>query len=169
MSQPVKDRQAKCKDENTIPNIGGWLIFFTIGLVLYPVQTAVSLFTELIPAVSPQNWSALTSPASPGHHSLWAPLVIVELVGNVLFLIFSIWLIIFFFSRRKYVPKLTILFLITNLIFVGVDYYLTHYIIIRASSLNVDAIINLVRSVVACIIWVPYFVCSRRVRRTFIV
>jgi hypothetical protein len=164
----MKDTQSKRNDENAYTNIGGWLILFAIGLVLYPVQTMVSLVTELIPAVAPQNWSALTSSASPGYHSFWAPLVIVELVGNVCFLIYAICLVVFFFQRRKYVPKLTILFLIANLIFVGLDYFLMHFIIFRASSLDMDAIINLVRSVVACIVWVPYFVFSRRVRRTFV-
>ena len=164
----MKDRQPKSNDENSISNIGGWLILFAIGLVLYPVQTTVALITELIPAITSPNWSVLTSPASPGYHPLWAPLVIVELVGNVCFLIYAICLIICFFQRRKYVPKLTILFLITNLIFVCFDYYLTHFIIIRASSLNLDAIINLARSVVACMIWVPYFIYSKRVRSTFV-
>ena len=31
--------------------IGGWLIICAIGLALYPVQAAVSLFSEIIPAL----------------------------------------------------------------------------------------------------------------------
>jgi len=155
-------------DETDHQKIGGWLILCAIGLILYPVQTLVSLFTELLPALSSEHWSAFTSAASPAYHPLLAPLVVAELVGNLFFLIFSICLAVFFFQQRKYVPKLIISFLIANLIFVGIDYFVTQYIIIRPSSINVDATINFVRTAAAGIVWIPYFVFSKRVGRTFV-
>src|SRR5210317_2629568 len=115
----MTDRKTRQGGENTYQKIGGWLILCAIGLILYPVQTMVFLITELIPAMSPENWSALTSSTSPYYHSFFAPLVIVELVGNICFFIFSICLVVFFFQQRKYTPKLIILFLAGNLIFVG--------------------------------------------------
>ncbi len=148
--------------------IGGWLILCAIGLILYPVQTLVFLLTELIPALSPENWSALTSPASPYYHPFLAPLVIAELVGSLCFLVFSICLVVFFFQQRRYAPKLIILFLAGNLIFVSFDYFVTTFIIIRSSSINVDATINFVRTAVAGLVWIPYFIFSKRVGRTFV-
>jgi hypothetical protein len=162
------DRKTRQGGKNTYQKIGGWLILCAIGLILYPVQTMVFLITELIPALSPENWSALTSPTSPHYHSLFAPLVIAELVGNICFFIFSICLIVFFFQQRKYAPKLIILFLTTNLIFVGFDYFVTTFIIIRSSSINMDATINFVRTMVAGMVWIPYFIFSKRVGRTFV-
>ncbi len=91
-------RQSDHNDGNSNPKIGGWLILCAIGLVLYPVQTLFSLVTEIIPAIFSDNWAALTSPTNPGYHSLWAPLVIAELVGNICFFIFSIFIVVFFFS-----------------------------------------------------------------------
>lgn len=152
----------------TYQKIGGWLILCAIGLILYPVQTMVFLVTELIPALTPENWSALTLPASPHYHSFLAPLVIAELVGNICFLIFSICLVVFFFQQRKYTPKLMILFLAGNLVFVGFDYFVTTFIIIRPSSINMDAMINFVRTTVAGMVWIPYFFFSKRVGRTFV-
>ena len=162
------DRKTRQGGKNTYQKIGGWLILCAIGLILYPVQTMVFLITELIPALSPENWSALTSPTSPYYHSFFAPLVIAELVGNICFFIFSICLIVFFFQQRKYAPKLIILFLTTNLIFVGFDYFVTTFIIIRPSSINMDATINFVRTMVAGMVWIPYFIFSKRVGRTFV-
>ena len=164
----MTDRKTRQKGENTYQKIGGWLILCAIGLILYPVQTMVFLVTELIPALSPENWSALTSPTSPYYHSFFAPLVIAELVGNICFFIFSICLVVFFFQQRKYAPKLIILFLTTNLIFVGFDYFVTTFIIIRSSSINMDATINFVRTMVAGMVWIPYFIFSKRVGRTFV-
>jgi len=147
--------------------IGGWLILCAVGLVLYPVQSLLSLTTELIPAVFSDNWAALTSPANPGYNSLWAPLVIAELVGTIGFFIYSIALILFFFRRHHWAPKLVIAFMIANIIFVGADYFLINFFLIRSDSVNVDATINFVRTVVAGTIWTPYFMFSRRVKRTF--
>jgi len=164
----MTDRKTGQGDKIAYQKIGGWLILCAIGLILYPVQTLVALITELLPALSPENWSALTSPTSPYYHSFFAPLVIAELVGNICFFIFSIGLVVFFFQQRKYAPKLIILFLTANLIFVGFDYFVTTFIIIRSSSINMDATINFVRTTVAGMVWIPYFIFSKRVGRTFV-
>jgi len=164
----MTDRKTGQGDKIAYQKIGGWLILCAIGLILYPVQTLVALITELLPALSPENWLALTSPTSPYYHSFFAPLVIAELVGNICFFIFSIGLVVFFFQQRKYAPKLIILFLTANLIFVGFDYFVTTFIIIRSSSINMDATINFVRTTVAGMVWIPYFIFSKRVGRTFV-
>ncbi|UCD79147.1 MAG: DUF2569 domain-containing protein [Desulfobacterales bacterium] len=148
--------------------IGGWLILCAVGLLLYPVQTVVSLLTEIIPAFSQNNWFLLTSPDSVSYHPLWGPLLIMELVGNVCFLIFSIFVITFFFKRRKFVPQLAIVFLASNLLFVGFDYYLARNVLTETDPANWEAIANLVRTLVASIIWVLYFIFSKRVKKTFI-
>jgi len=164
MTNPKTEQET----ENTYQKIGGWLILCAIGLLLYPVQTMVFLFSDLIPALSPENWSALTSPANPYYHSFLAPLLIAELVGNISFFIFSICLVVIFFQQRKYAPKLIILFLTANLIFVAFDYFVTTFIIIRSNSINMDAMINFVRTTVAGLVWIPYFIFSKRVGRTFV-
>jgi hypothetical protein len=77
-------------------------------------------------------------------------------------------LIVFFFKQHKYTPKLIILFLAGNLIFVGFDYLVTTFIIIRPSSIDMDATINFIRTMVAGMVWIPYFIFSKRVGRTFV-
>lgn len=161
------DRQPEDDTGKSYSKIGGWLILYAIGLVLYPLQTLFSLVTKLLPAVFSENWAALTSPTNPGYNTLWAPLVIAELVGSIGFFLASIFIIIFFFQRRHGVPKLVIFFLTANLIFVGADYFIIHFFLIRTNSINVDATINFVRTMVAGAIWIPYFMFSRRVKKTF--
>jgi len=148
--------------------IGGWLIICAIGLSLYPVQTAVSLYTEIIPALSSENWSRLTVPSSVSYHPLWAPLLITELVGNGCFLIFSICVVVFFFKQHKFVPGLAIIFLASNFIFVGLDYYFTQVILTKTDPANMGPTINFVRTLVASLIWITYFLLSKRVKRTFV-
>ena len=147
--------------------IGGWLIICAIGLALYPVQTAVSLYTEIIPALSSENWSRLTVPGSVLYHPLWAPLLITELVGNGCFLILSIWVVVFFFRLRKFVPRLAIIFLASNFFFVGLDYYFTQVILAKTDPANMGPTSNFVRTLVASLIWITYFLFSKRVKWTF--
>jgi len=163
----MNDRQLEQDAGKPHSKIGGWLILYALGLVLYPLQTLFALVTKLLPAVFSDNWAALTSPTNPGYHTLWAPLVTAELVGSIGFFLCSIFIIIFFFQRRHWVPKLVIFFLIANVLFVGADYYIINFFLIRTNSVNVDATINFVRTVVAGAIWIPYFMFSRRVEKTF--
>ena len=148
--------------------IGGWLILFAIGLILYPVQTMIFLIMDLIPALSAENWSAITSPISVNYHPFLSHLIIAELIGNTAFFVFSICLIIFFFQRRKITPKLIIWFLAGNFIFVGFDYLVANFIILRPDSINMGAAINFIRTTVAGLVWIPYFTFSKRVQRTFV-
>lgn len=147
--------------------IGGWLILFAVGLVLYPLQSLYALATKHFPAVFSDNWAALTSPTNPGYHSLWAPVVIAELTGSIGFFILSIIIVILFFRRHHQVPKLVIFFMAANIIFVGADYFIINFFLIRSNSINVDTTINFVRTVVAGAIWIPYFMFSKRVAKTF--
>ena len=147
--------------------IGGWLIICAIGLVLYPAQAAVSLYTEIVPAFSSANWSRLTIPGSVSYHPFWAPLLIAELIGNGCFLILSTGLIVYFFKQRKFVPRLAILFFAANFIFVGLDSYFTQVVLSTTAPNSMGPTINFVRTLVASIIWITYFHFSRRVKRTF--
>ena len=159
--------QSSNDDQKKYDRIGGWLIICAVGLLLFPVQTAVSLFTDILPALSGNSWIILTSPESVSYHPLWAPILIMELVGNVCFLGFSITVIIFFFARRKFAPKLAIVFIVLNLIFVGLDYYLARVLLIKSDSVHVESIVNFMRTLVASIIWISYFLFSKRVKKTF--
>ena len=163
----MNDRQRVQDNGKSYSKIGGWLILCAVGLVLYPAQSLYSLITELIPVVFSDNWAALTSPTNPGYHSLWAPLVMAELIGTIVFFICSIVVVIFFFRRHHRVPKLIIVFMIANMIFVSADYFIINFFLIRTNSVNVDTTINFVRTVVAGAIWIPYFMFSQRVAKTF--
>ena len=163
----MTDSQFKNDGEKKYDKIGGWLVICAIGLALYPVQAAVSLYTEIIPALSSENWSRLTIPSSVSYHPLWAPLLITELIGNGCFLILSTCVVVFFFKQRKFVPRLAIIFFASNLILVGLDCYFTQVILTTTDPMNMGPTINFVRTLAASILWIPYFLFSQRVKRTF--
>jgi len=169
--EPNRLMNINSSNQKAPPNsvaIGGWLILFAIGLVIYPIRSLILLATDLIPAFSGDTWWVLTSPASGHYHPLWAPLLIGELIGNTIFMIFSVSLIILFFVRRKIIPRLTIIFLIANLVFVSIDFYLVRLLPAAAQQADYQALTDWIQTLVACLIWVPYFIISKRVKTTFV-
>jgi len=154
--------------EKQYDKIGGWLILVAIGLIITPVRLIVFILTDLLTAFSPENWHLLTTPGTEAYHPLWAPILIFELVGNFMFFLFSIIVAIYFFQRDKIAPKMIIIFLLSNLIFVAVDYFIGNLIPFVRDLNNTQSTNELIRIVIGCLIWVPYFLMSKRVKGTFV-
>ncbi len=153
--------------EKKYDKIGGLLILVAIGMVLAPIRILLMTVKNLFPAFSKQIWSLLTTPGARAYHPLWKPLLIGELVGNILFLGFSVLIAVFFFQRRRSVPKLAVTFLLANLLFVVIDYYAVGLIPVAATA-DVGTKQEIIRTLIVCLIWVPYWLVSKRVKGTFV-
>ena len=149
--------------------IGGWLILVAIGLILAPIRLLVVFFKDLLPALSADSWSRLTTPGTEAYHPLWAPLLLFEILGNCVFIVSPIIIAIFFFQKRRFVPRLIIVLLLANLVFVAIDYFAADLIPFIAAQEDIGSLVELIRVLIACAIWVPYFLVSKRVKGTFIV
>lgn len=149
--------------------IGGWLILVAIGLIFAPIRLLVVLFKDLLPALSADTWSRLTTPGAEAYHPLWAPLLLFEVIGNCLFILSPIIIAVFFFQRRRFVPRLIIVLLLANLVFVAIDYFAADLIPFVAAQEDMGSLVELIRVLIACAIWVPYFLVSKRVKGTFVV
>jgi len=149
--------------------IGGWLILIAIGLIFAPIRLLVVLFKDLLPALSVDTWSRLTTPGTESYHPLWAPLLLFEILGNCLFILFPIIIAVFFFQRKRFVPRLIIVLLLANLVFVAIDYFAANLIPFVAAQEDMGSLVELIRVLIASAIWVPYLLVSKRVKGTFVV
>ena len=149
--------------------IGGWLILVAIGLIFAPIRLLVVLFKDLLPALSADTWSRLTTPGTEAYHPLWAPLLLFEVIGNCLFILSPVIIAVFFFQRKRFVPRLIIVLLLANLVFVTIDYFAADLIPFVAAQEDLGSLKELIRALIACAIWVPYFLVSKRVKGTFVV
>jgi hypothetical protein len=148
--------------------IGGWLILVAIGLIFSPIRLIVVLVKDLLPALSGDTWSRLTTPGTEAYHPLWAPLLLFEVIGNCLFIVFPIVIAVFFFQKRRFVPQLIIVLLLSNLVFVAIDYFAADLIPFVAAQEDMGSLVELIRVLIASAIWVPYFIVSKRVQGTFV-
>jgi len=148
--------------------IGGWLFLVAIGMVLTPIRLSTFILKDVLPAFNKETWTIITTPGSEVYHPLFGPLMIGELITNVLFLIFSIVVAVLFFQRKKIVPKLTIILYITYFVFLVVDYFVTDLVPFVAAQDDSDTERQIIQTFFTCAIWVPYFIVSKRVKGTFV-
>ena len=164
------DQSAEAASQSTgtsLKGIGGWLILVTIGLVLTPFRIAIILFTTYVPIFTGETWSLLTTPGSAAYNWVWKPILLFELFGNLIFLIWAVVLLILLFAHKRIFPRMMIAFYVANLLFVGLDFAVASGIPVVASQPDARSVVELIKSILVCAIWIPYFLISERVKTTF--
>ncbi|NIS81888.1 MAG: DUF2569 family protein [Anaerolineales bacterium] len=160
--QDMPDAEPKYK------NIGGWLILVGIGLVITPFIRALIIYNDLLPAFSNDIWSVLTTPGMAAYHPLWAPLLIFELLGNVLFGLATIILLVYFIRKMRSFPQLYIIFLLAQMGFILVDFVLANQIpFVRQSGVGISAR-QIFEAFIWPLVWIRYFLVAERVKGTFV-
>jgi hypothetical protein len=151
-----------------VQGLGGWLLLIGLALVLSPVRFAAGLW-ELGSAFDLGAWHELTHPSGTYYDPWWAPAVVLAVLGNLLLLLAAVWLIVLFFGRHRLFPRVYVGFLILTAVLVTLDYGLQGRLgAVMADSESAQSARAPLRSVVACAIWIPYLLKSRRVRNTFV-
>jgi hypothetical protein len=155
--------------ENRSPErIGGWLMLILIGLFVSPIVIGMHLYKDFLPIFSDGTWEVLTDPSSDVYHHLWAPLIVFEVTGNVIVLLLGLIALYFFLRRSRHTPRASIAWLVVSLVFVVSDFFLADLIpLVAEQGTDLDTVKEVVKSVASAVIWVPYFLFSKRVRETF--
>ncbi|MBP9667561.1 DUF2569 domain-containing protein [Candidatus Saccharibacteria bacterium] len=156
------------KRSKNLVGIKGWLAFFVAGLGLSAILIMINLasyssvYTELMSAQD----------TAPDYVAAMTPLLWFEILANLCLVGLIIWLIVLMAKHRMLARKIAIVVLIANAIVLTADYFWASSVF-DAFNLSgyVDAEIrkaarDVVRSILALVIWVPYFYMSRRVKAT---
>lgn len=162
--------QEKQYDRNSlsISGLGGWLTLIQLGLIFSFLLALVNLFSYSIPSFYPETWDTLTSEHSLSYHPLWAPTIIFEFLMNVGIIIFSAYIIVNFYQRKLIVPRLMIVFYIVSLLIAMFEYVLMLQIPDWKELDDGSLIRDISKSILTCVIWIPYFLRSVRVKNTFV-
>lgn len=159
----------KAEAQNSLEGIRGWLILVLIGILITPIRIGLMLAQTHIPMFSDGTWSALTSPSSESYHHLWGPLLAFEMAGNIAVITLALITLLFFLRKSRHTPKIAIIWLLSGFVFVVADYFLAEQIpAIAEIATDAETFKEVARSTIGVLIWVPYFLVSKRVKATFI-
>ena len=165
---PMRNRRQAGPHPPQSPKLRGWLLVVALGIVLLPLRLTEFIAVDLLPAFSKDVWLLLTTPGTEAYHPLNAPILLFELVGNLVLPIGSIVLAVLFFQQRRVVPILAVLFLVFAFLFYIGDYFAARQLPAVASQDDTESKLDLAGALLVCAIAVPYFLVSRRVKETFV-
>ena len=159
------DPPARTPADPELTGLGGWLMLLAIALIVGPFGIFATL-VESLDATSIDNWLRLTTAAGANYHAAWAPLLLMEIVANAGFLVFSVLMVLLFFLRRSSFPRLAIAYLIATVGFQFIDQWFAS--LMPDVDASFETIAELVAAAVGGTLWTLYLWRSRRVRSTFV-
>jgi hypothetical protein len=146
--------------------LGGWLFLIALGLIISTFKVANNLFFST-GFFDEKTW---TTYLQPGNTNI--PLFILicfEFVYNSVLLVFIILLIVLFFKRRNTLPRLIIIFYAANVFFLIFDTVVAYSLAPDNYTISQKnkSYVEIGQSLVVSIIWITYFLNSKRVKATF--
>jgi hypothetical protein len=144
-----------------LEGLSGWLVLVAIGLVSSPFVMLYTILTVNLPFLTDSRYQPYLS-----SHPAFAALAAFEVITNIIFIASVLALAYLFFTKRKAFPTFMILYLATQC---GVILFDTIAVHILVPSANLTAsYATVARSLIGALVWIPYFVFSRRVKATFV-
>lgn len=155
------EKVPQSEPEKSYEGIGGWLITPLLGLV-FSLIGGLYLLYRLLPVFSEPYWSRITTLPYGGS------ILIFTVSGIFVTVALSAVTLWFFFRKSRLVPKLMISWLIFGFLFVCGDFFLSDLVPAVAAQSDSQSTIELWQAVIGTLIWVPYFLVSKRVKQTFV-
>lgn len=146
--------------------IGGWLILPAIGITFTPFKLIFDLVNN--DQFNANIWEGASRAGGDNAAYLMA-FVASELVYNCVFFVFSILIVVLFYSRRTSLPRLISIFYFLSLIIPLLDIFVAGQLLSLdfTKEEQTSAMSEAVRSFIAAAIWIPYFNLSERAKSTF--
>jgi hypothetical protein len=172
---PELHRDQEVQGPSAIPSdepaarIGGVLIFMAIGLIISLVQNLEHFLGNLAPFRQDQVWERLTTPGAIAYHPYWGPVLLFELASSSVILALNALAMVLFFRKQRVFPKMIIMGIPIIFILILIGYYLSGLIpaIAERPDYSKQTSLLIVRFI-ALHIWIPYFLLSERVKKTFV-
>ena len=151
--------------------IGGWFNLWLVTASILSWQIIAGLI-GVLPPVSGKIWAMANDPMSRGYAPLLKVLLLFTLTGRTLLIYVGGLIGIDFVRRSHYIPKLVVGFLLAYLIILVTEQVLLREFIkplqmFLVMPWNPFRLREFVTTIIACLIWVPYFLFSKRVGGMF--
>lgn len=166
-----KDPPDASSPENAKPaplRIGGFLIVVAIGLVVSFLQNLAGLGWALGPFRG-KVWARLTTPGASAFHPYWKPAILFGIISASVTLTLTAISLVLFFRKHRSFPTFVVVAIPVIFVLMLAGYYLEGLVpAIAATPAYAKEGHTLIVRFVALHVWIPYFVISDRVKRTFV-
>jgi transglutaminase-like putative cysteine protease len=146
--------------------IRGWLVLIGIGICLMPILL-LNQIVQSLPAYALSRWNMLTSPSASSYHPAWMPVLLLELICNLGYLVFSILLIVLYFQKRRSFPMVFVVMRVLYLLMLSVEAMVVPILQQAGGAHEAGSTGEVIRFAVPTVIWVWYMLVSKRVKATF--
>jgi len=147
--------------------LGGWLILVAIGLIISPLRIAAMEFT-ILSVLLDGTWGLLSNSASEFYNPALAAIIPIEFIVNLAFVFGFVFLIYLFFTKSSNFPRWYIGVYLANLIVIILDAVAVKIAVPEQPLFDPETVKEFARSLVACVVWIPYMLQSKRVQATFV-
>jgi len=162
---PITFRPAKLYDP-ALDGLRGWLIFVGLGVWLRPIFALIGA-VMLVYGYDLDTWENLTDAGSPVYDALWGPVMIAEVFNIGLAGPIYLYTLVMFMRRHRLLPVLMISIL-TYEVLSGLFFaFILQAIPGADAAVKAEFLKTFFQSLVAAVIWIPYFFVSKRVASTF--
>ncbi len=147
--------------------ISGFLLLPAMGLIFRPLVNMVEM-GDFIALFNSGRWDALTTESGEGYMPYFGALIGAEYFLNGALILFGVVAAIYFFRKLKEAPRLMIILIIAGPALFLLDALVVDHLQYAVTAVQGDDSTDLVRDLLSVIIWVPYFLTSKRVKNTFV-
>jgi hypothetical protein len=155
-------------ENKTYEGLSGWVILVGIVIIVFPIRLGYVILSTFPPIFTKGTWEALTTPGLETYNVLWSPILIGELIVNTIIIAAALYLIYLFFSKNRKFPAWYIGIAVFSLCFIVIDAWAITFVLPNEPIFDSDTAKESTRSLIACLIWVPYMLVSKRVKATFV-
>ena len=162
---PVEVTQREPVDQKLV-GVKGWLTFFLFTVVIGILVNLVSL------GQYPQAFSDLASYQNelPSLASSTVPLLLFEIFGTLGYIAALVWCYVLVVQRKRFAVTLVVCTLAIGAL-LGIIDYIWAAAVFSQYDVNLSEVLDgasgdIARSIIGCMIWIPYFLISRRVKAT---
>lgn len=151
-----------------LQGLSGWLILPAFGLVVRPFILGAAIYGGHESYYTQRVWLAVMSADSSAYQPGLGFLILFELAGNLSMLALSVIACALFFRSKRQLPKVMVALLCGTAVFMLIDYAWGNSLTLADRSGLDQSLKTAGQSIFAAVIWVPYFLKSRRVIATFV-
>lgn len=142
---------------------GGWLLLPLFGITIVPFSIAYEMKYVVESTLILGYWHSVTVPGSTNYHPGMAPMLLFELVANVMLFALVIAALVTFYQKRYTAPRLMIAFYACSTTITCVNEIAVRFVMPEEANAKLLAV-----SALRTGIWIAYFLCSNRVADTFV-